>query len=308
MLPFTLDDHFAFGYGDGLFNPDDKTEEGKLWCTYSRAQQQPGSFKDECVRAATVLSSQISALQREPALMLSGGMDSEVVVKAFIEAGVPFSVWTFRFKHNLNAHELRFVEAFAKRHGFKVNYLDIDVLPWIETDECKRLFDESYCSSVTMLPHMKLMNHVWELGFSPVLGNGDVYLENMDGVWKYVELDYMLAWFRHAIRHKILGGIGFFQHTPEVTLAMLREPKIERLGENTDPYATKMYKTSRFIKYDIYRKHWPDLLIRPKFGGQELVKEQFTARTLELLSGRAVPFIDKFVLSYSDFRGALEPL
>ena len=188
-----------------------------------------------------------------------------------------------------------------------MNYFDTDVLSWIKTEESKRLFDESYCSSVTMLSHMKLMNHVWELGFSPVLGNGDVYLENMDGVWKYVELDYMLAWFRHAIRNKILGGIGFFQQTPEVTLAMLREPKIQRLGENADPYATKMYQTSRFIKYGIYRQHWPDLTIRPKFGGQELVREQFTARALELLANRPVQFTEKFVLSYTDFRAMMEP-
>jgi hypothetical protein len=141
----------------------------------------------------------------------------------------------------------------------------------------------------------------------PILGNGDVYLESMDGVWKYVELDYMLAWFRHAINNGILGGIGFFQHTPEVTLAMLREPKIERLGMNKDPYATKMYETSRFIKYDIYRRHYPDLVLRPKFGGQELVRKQFKERTLQLLEGREVQFIEKFVIDYADLRKAIEP-
>ena len=97
MLPYTLDDHFAFGYGSGLFNPDDKTTETPLWCTYSRCSRNPGTFREECVLTAKLLSERMQAMQREPALMLSGGMDSEVVVKAFIEAEVPFSVWTFRF-------------------------------------------------------------------------------------------------------------------------------------------------------------------------------------------------------------------
>jgi hypothetical protein len=141
----------------------------------------------------------------------------------------------------------------------------------------------------------------------PILGNGDVYLENLEGTWKYVELDYMLAWFRHAIHNGILGGIGFFQHTAEVTLAMLREPKIERLGLNKDAYATKLYPTSRFIKYDIYRKHYPDLVIRPKFGGQELVLKEFKARTMELLEGRDVHFVEKFIIDYADLRAMMEP-
>lgn len=307
MQPYTLDDHFSFGYGEGLFNPAEKTIDTRLWCAYSKAKRQPGTFREEVAATAKLLSDQAKALNRTPVVLLSGGMDSEVVVKGFIDAGVPFETATFRFKNGLNSHELRFVEMFLIRHGLKSNYLDIDALTWIKEDEASRLFRESYCTSCGMISHMKLMNHVWENGGMPILGNGDVYLENLEGTWKYVELDYMLAWFRHAIHNGILGGIGFFQHTAEVTLAMLREPKIERLGMNKDPYATKLYQTSRFIKYDIYRKHYPDLAIRPKFGGQEMVLKEFKARTMELLEGRDVHFVEKFIIDYADLRAMMEP-
>ena len=307
MLPFTLDNHFSFGYGNGCFNPAEKIEEASLWCSYSRCSREPGTFREEVANTATMLSKQAAELGRTPTVLLSGGMDSEIVVKGFIDAGLPFEIATFRFKRGRNAHELRFVEAFSRRHGLKPRYLDIDALEWIKSNEAKQLFDESQCSSCAMLPHMKLMSNIWERGEMPILGNGDVYLENLNGTWNYVELDYMLAWFRHAIHNGILGGIGFFQHTPEVTLAMLREPKIERLGLNLDTYATKTYKTSRFIKYDIYRKHYPDLVLRPKFGGQEMVKEEFKARSEELLVGRKMPFVEKFVLDYAKLREALEP-
>lgn len=308
MVPYTLDNHFTFGYGNTLFDPKEKSSENQLWCKYSRASREPMSFRAECVQTAKIISEQAERLGRKPIIGLSGGLDSEVVVEAFIEAGVDFEILTFRFKNNLNSHELRFVHAFCQRHKLKPKYLDIDIHEWAYSEECKNLFNESQAASMNLLPHMKLMNHIWfELRGLPVLGNGDLYLENISGSWKYVELEYMLSWFRHAVNNGILGGIGFFQHTPEVVLSMLHEPKIKRLGRDLDAYATKAYKTSRFVKYGIYRQHWPALLMRPKFGGQEMVEDLFKTRTDELLEGRADRFIDKFVLSYDELRSMIEP-
>ncbi len=309
MLPYTLDDHFAFGYGAGTFNPADKSPAAPLWCTYSRCSREPLSFPDECVEVAKLIGQKAAALNRPIYVCLSGGMDSEVVVKSFLRAKVPFTAITFRFHGGLNAHEIRFVTRFITAHRVKHRFFDINILSWIKSNEAEEMFHGAQTASLNLLPHMKLMNHIWfDLGGVPVLGNGDVYLENLgtDG-WRYVELEYMLSWFRHAIRMQILGGIGFFQFTPEVTLAMLREPKFERLGMNRDEYATRAYETSKHIKYAVYRRYWPDLTIRPKFGGQELVEEQYKARTAELLADRTDTFIDKFVLPYSDLRAMLEP-
>lgn len=306
MLPFTLDNHFAFGYGSRSFNPSDRSSENHLWCSYSRSTREPSSFRNECVAVASDLAESAKSLHRKPIVMLSGGMDSEVVVKSFIEAGVDFETVTFRLKNGLNRHELSFVDRFVRRHKLKHRYFDIDVLNWMMTPEAEEIFHGAEAASMVLLPHMKLMKHIWEeLNGVPVLGNGDLYLENENG-WNYVELEYMLSWFRHAIRFGILGGIGFFQHTPEVTLAMMREPKIEKLGRNLDAYANKVYDTSRFVKYGIYRKHWSDLEMRPKFAGNELVKDEYDARTSELLQGKQ-RWLDKWVISYDDFRSMLEP-
>lgn len=246
------------------------------------------------------------ALNRVPFILLSGGLDSEVLVKAFLEAQVPFEAISFRYLNGLNKHEVNFIEAFKARHKFAHRYLDIDVLDWYKSDEVATLFRESQCVSVAMIPHMKLMSYVHtELNGFPVLGNGDVYLEKQDGQWQYVELEYMLAWYRHAQQNNIQGEVGFFQSSAELTLAMLREPKIERLGRNEDLYATRVYDTSRFIKYAIYRKHWPDLVMRPKFEGHELVHEQFKMRSLELLDSPAL--ISKCALDYETLLAGLEP-
>jgi hypothetical protein len=309
MMPYTLDNHFSFGYGEGLFNPNDRTDENRLWCAYSRCTQEPGLFPEECVETAKLIGRRAQELGRPIFVCLSGGMDSEVVAKSFLSAGVPFTAITFRFLGGLNSHEIRFVNSFVASHKIKHMFYDIDILSWIASQEAEELFHGAQTASLNLLPHMKLMNHIWfELGGLPVLGNGDVYFENHDSGWKYVELEYMLSWFKHAIRMKILGGIGFFQFTPEITLSMLREPKLYKLGMNYDSYANRIYKTSKHIKYAIYRKYWPDLTLRPKFGGQEMVEKQYEARTATLLDGKNKPAVDKFVLHYQEFRAMLEPV
>ena len=255
---------------------------------------------------AALIAQQAEGLNRPIYLMLSGGMDSEVVAKGLIEAKVDFRVITFRYRNGLNGHEIRFVERFIKKHRLKHQFFDIDILRYIKSAEAANIMVASKAASFILLPHMALMNHIWfDLGGVPVLGNGDIYLENKNG-WSYVELEYMLTWYRHAVSNGILGGIGFFQHTPEVALAMLREPKIELIGRNLDAYANRTYETSRFVKYAIYRKHWPDLEIRPKFTGNELVKQEFEDRGIELLDSDS-PWIDKWVVGYDDFRSLLEP-
>jgi Queuosine biosynthesis protein QueC len=307
MLPYTLDRHFTFGYGSGIFNPEDRSHKNKLWCAYTRVERDPEAFDLEVVRVAGLLADEAVARNRKLFVFLSGGMDSEVVVKACMKAGIEFEAITFRFANGLNSHEMRFVERFVKRTGIKHRYYDMNVLEWIKTSELEDLFHGSQAASLTLLPHMKLMNHVWfELNGLPVLGNGDMYLENCSGSWNYIELEYMLSWYRHAIRFGVLGGIGFFQYTPEVSLAMLREPRIARLGRNQDPYATKMYETSKFVKYAIYRRFWPDLEMRPKFGGHEMVADVFRDRAIELIDGKSC-WTDKWKISYDDFRGMLEP-
>lgn len=307
MLPYTIDDSFSYGYGGGLFNPLDKSETNKLWCAYARAARVPDTFRNESVYTAGVVANQAYALGRMPVVLLSGGMDSEVVVKSFLEAGVQFETRTFRFRHELNSHEIGYVQLFCKRHGLVPQYFDIDIGVWARSDEARTLYLNSQCFPFGMIPHMKLISNIWERGGFPVLGNGDVYLEKTADGWKYTELEHMLAWYRHAVHSRILGAIGFFQHTPELILSMLREPGMERLGLGADKIANAMFENSRATKYNIYRKCWPDLLSRPKFGGNEKTVGLYRGLVTELTNGKSELFLDKIFTSYADFRKSLEP-
>lgn len=318
MLPHTLDNNLIYGYSNGVFNPENKLSVDSLKCSYARASRVPGTFKEECINTAIILGQEAARLNRIPMIFLSGGLDSEVVVKAFIEAGVEFQAVTFKFKDNLNQHEIHYVEKFCKHHRITPRYLEIDIVNWLETNEARDLFVNSCCTYTEMLPHMKLMNTVWnDWQGMPVLGNGDLYVVRdinpvwrmqdktaSQYIWNYVEYEYILAWFRHAVCHHILGGIGFFQHTPEITLSMALDPRIQEVCNNLNPY--KM--SSRSTKYVVYKHHWPDLEIRPKWNGGELIANLYYSKGREFSKSLNLSYNDKWSIEYNEFVNLLKPL
>jgi hypothetical protein len=276
-LPYTIDNHFTFGYNDIPFAEKKNYETDKFFCSYSRCSRVPGTFKEECINTAKEVANQAEQLSRVPYIFLSGGLDSEVVAKAFIDAGVEFKVISFKFKDNFSSHEIHYIDKFIEKHSLDHSYYDIDS-NWLTSDEADAYFEQSQCSQSEMLPHMKLINYVWNnLNGFPVLGNGDLYVSKDIAVdwifdkskpkyqWNYIEYEYILAWNRFAVRNKILGCLGFFMNNPEIVLAMMQDPDMKKCINNEIPY--KM--SSRSTKTVVYIKSWNDLEPRLKYHGSE---------------------------------------
>lgn len=276
-LPYTIDDHFTFGYNGIPFVEKQNYDTDKFFCTYSRCSRQPGSFKEECINTAKEVSTQARKLGRIPYVFLSGGLDSEVVVKAFIDAGVNFKVISFKFEGNFSDHEIHYIDKFVNKHSLDHTYYSIDP-DWLITSDAEKYAEQSQTSQSEMLPHMKLMKHVWEnLNGFPVLGNGDLYVSKDISVewifdrskpkyqWNYIEFEYILAWNRFAIKNGILGCLGFFMHNPEIVLAMIKDPDMNNCINDKIPY--KM--SSRSTKTVVYIRAWNDLEPRLKYHGSE---------------------------------------
>jgi len=318
MKPYTLDNNLVYGYNNGIFNPNDKIKIDALQCSYARAQRIPRTFQEECHAVAKLLSVESQRLNRTPMVFLSGGYDSEVVAKSFIETNLDFQLVTFRFKNGLNRHEMYYVDKFSKRHNLNVMYVDIDIQEWLVNPEALEMFNISHCHFPEMLPHMKLMDIVWNnWNGLPILGNGDLYVSREINpiwrlydnnaekyVWNYLEYEYILAWFRFAIAKQILGGIGFFQHTPEITLSMILEPEIQNVCNNNNQYRM----SSRSTKYLIYKKYWPDLEDRIKYDGGELSRGLHYKFMFTHTMSRMIPYLDIWKESFTQFQNRLMPL
>jgi hypothetical protein len=307
MLPYSLDNNLVFTY-DG--RPFDWSQGGKFACSYAKATRPANDFQTECHLTARLLKDEADLRGRTPRVFLSGGLDSHVLALTMMEAGIDPNPITFRFKHGLNDHEMCHVESFAKRHGLDVEYVDLDIAEFMNSSEAEQIALEARCEYFIMLPHMKLMDHVWETGGLPIVGNGDFYAykipsfkwrvtgEGPKFVWKYIEYEYMFTWLRHAITHGILGSFAFFQHTPEITLSMLNEPLIDDCVNGR--LHGKM--STRSTKYEVYIKYWPEFERRPKYGGGEKI-DALCKKMLEKMRKHKLPsFSNQQLIPVSDFK------
>lgn len=313
-LPYTLDNHFVFGYNNVPFAAKKDLINDKFFCNYSRCLREPNSFYNEAISTALEIGKQANELNRIPYIFLSGGLDSEVVAKAFIDAKVPFKAISFRYKNNLSYHEEFFINRFVESNNVDHSFFDIDS-KWLLSEEALDFCYQSTCIRSEMLPHMKLILHVWhDLNGLPVLGNGDLYVAKEINEswlckdrslpkyeWLYVEYEYIVAWFRFAVANNILGAFGFFQHNPYIVLSMIREPTMEKCLKGELKYKL----SSRSTKPGVYKKYWPDLLGRMKYHGSEMVNgiclDLNRKLSYELHSN------DKFLLPVKDFERMLAP-
>lgn len=290
-----LDINFTYGYDCEKFNLR-SSDKSTLKCYYNKSEYLPVSFKDECIKVCNIITDTAKNINRIPYVLLSGGADSEVVVRAFLETARPFKVITNRFTNDLNSHEIAVVEKLSQELNFEVVYVDIDVLTWLSSAESLRMAEQGKCYQAEMLPTMKLLNHVYfKLNGVPVLGNGDFYANRLDGEWKYVEYEYILSWCRYAIANNMTAAINFFQMTPEIVLSVGCHPIMQELFQS--PLDGTI--NSRYAKYQIYQQHW-NIQIREKYHGCELIQDSCDQVQQKFLSAYK-PYTDKWKMPVDEF-------
>jgi hypothetical protein len=275
------------------------------------------SFKEECIKVCEQISDYSNQVGRVPVILLSGGLDSEVVVRSFLESGRDFKMITNKFKNDLNAHEINYIKQFSQRYNLEIEFKELDVVHWLlHSDETNILSHESKCIRPEMLPTMKLMSYVYDNGGIPILANGDLYASKdispkwrMTGrgekyQWNYIEYEYILAWMRYCVCHDIVGSINFFQQTPEIVLSMAVEPLIQDLIKN-NPIGKQ---STRSTKYLVYQKYWADIESRPKFHGGEKISNICDYLRKTRLNRLYGCYNKKYKIPFNEFVKQLSPI
>ena len=267
-LELTHRNHFRFGYvAPGEDEPrwfvSREAGDWRWTVAYGRAAREPGDFRAECIETARLVA---ASTDLNLWVLFSGGIDSEVVVQAFLFSGIPFRVAITRFRHDLNRHDIAWAIKFCEAHGVRYRLLDLDIERFFSSGAALDYAERARCVQPQLLHTMWAMDQVD--GY-PVLGSGECYLARRPGpagFWEMHEKERIAAWFRHLLATGRAGCAGFFQYTPEVMLAYLRDPLVaalaeDRLGDEEDSSA---------VKPVAYRGHFL-LEPRPKYHGFEHV-------------------------------------
>lgn len=237
----------------------------------------PESFKIELLN--TVKQIQENAGQQPILVSSSGGIDSELICRAFLEAKVPFQVINAKFKKDINLHDCQYVQKFCNQYDIKLYTHEIDIENFLDT----KMYDYAQLTQ-SCSPQFPVHMHLWDQfdGFI-VAGHGDpIFLRDVGQKDFYFQIQEKEdSVFRYFVERNRQGCPGFYVYRPELLLSYLLEPEIMKLflfGKNAKLLNQKGQKEL------IYNKCF-NLESRKEFTGFEHI-QQLDKKHRELLSAQ----------------------
>ncbi len=309
MFAYTWNNHFEFGYDDGArFLP--RANSGQKFVAKF------GRCRDEIIswRKANILACrEIEAVAQGPIWVLfSGGTDSEICVRSFLEAKVPIRIATLRLGNQANAHDLDYAEKFAQQMNLPITYFDLDMEKFWESGRLLEIVDPIQCVSPILAAHLWLAN---QLDGTPVIAQGEPHLKKdvppdyipgespyLPSPWRLVESERLCSLYTHFILQDRPAVPGFFQYLPEQFYSYLIYNRIlKSLIENR--MLGKL--GTRSSKNQIARQFYPEVEERPKFTGFEKI-ESWHDQIRATLAERFPHSDDNFYIEYFDLISLLK--
>lgn len=237
-------------------------------------------------------------------VMLSGGIDSEVVVRTFHHLKIKQNVYTFRFENDYNILDVTNAIKICKDIGIKLNLIDFNLKKFFEND-AEKIYKISYTTAVEKLVRFAWYDFVDNI---PVFGDGEPYWVrdkwddfSTTSSWSMFmfETDWAHAVYSKAIKRIVIGE--WYNFTPEIWLSFMDIDYIQKLtnDEIKGKLSSWSYRTT------LHRQIWPDIFEKPKLIGYEGDQVPSLGRRPEFMENFAKEMIQK---KESKFRFTREKL
>ena len=191
-------------------------------------------FKSECILAAAqVVEKNVDNLPI--AVMMSGGIDSELVGEAMLLANIPFTAVIGRLVINaidptnpiiFNKHDYCYATRWCKDHGVDIIYCDIDV--YKETDTLCKYAISAGSVSPQYACHMYIMTWCKNNGYFFVAGNGEMDIILHDGQYCMMEEQTEFTLHNFQSLHNIPGVFQFWKQDARLVASFLTLPTVKQ--------------------------------------------------------------------------------
>jgi hypothetical protein len=230
------------------------------------------SYVEELYRTAELVRKDLG---NDLVLFLSGGTDSEIVLRNFVHNGFKPRCVTLKFENDYNIGEVAEAKAIANELDVDLEIIDFDVHDFYYSGEATEFGEQIQC---TQLTYNMVYKSVLKLGAPAVMG-GEALLTRQVNVdnsfWYYTFRENEDA---SAMRFTNRFGVPlvneWFSYTPELLLYYLEHPSMQDLV--TDKYNYKLNSASS--KNVILKRLYP--YTRPKektHGFESLLAFNYTA-------------------------------
>jgi Queuosine biosynthesis protein QueC len=199
-------------------------------------------------------------------LMFSGGGDSELALRCFLELGIPVNVITFRYTDNINRREFQQAVDICQDLNVDQTVIDLDLKKFYE-NEAYDIWTTGYYLNAGRLVHMKMIEY---LDNTPLFCDGVTQSpyairQGPDGEWLFwfLEISFSLTNYCNRIGRPAVSNV--FDFSPRPLARFLQIPTIAGLFTDRLPDI----QDYSVIKYQLLNQLYPGIKYRNKFSGFE---------------------------------------
>jgi hypothetical protein len=283
-MNFTQNNHLYYTIGGRRFGqrqtPYEKFEV--FVGPVDRDVYRTSSWQEELRKTA---SGVLGDMGKDLILFLSGGTDSEIVLRNFIEIGFKPHCVAIKFKDDYNAADIIEAAEIARCTGVKLEIVECDIKDFYLSGEAGELSQELYCSQIA---YLNVYNHIKKLGAPSVMGGEqllrrlatptenywyDCFRENQDA-----------SAMRFSIKYNIPVVNEWFSYTPEMMLYYLEQPDVQQIIRDNVAESTAQEKNV------ILQRLYPAVRKKIKTHGFEQLID-FNIEVTNKLKSRMIPRI-----------------
>jgi len=282
-MNFTFNNHLYYKIGERKFGyRETSIEKYNVFCGQADPSiYKKSSWRQELIRTADCVYREYG---KDLILFLSGGTDSEIVLRNFLEIGVVPRCVTIKFKNDYNLPDVIEAMAIAKEVGVPLEILDFDVKEFWNSGEASEFSKEIDCSQIT---YLTVYYHIKKLSAPAVMGGEQLLRKNVtpDNVYwcHHFRENEDASAMRFSFKYNIPLVNEWFSYTPEMMLFFLEDPAVQNLINNPN------YKiTSVSSKNSILKKLYPEIRDKNKTHGFERLLG-FNIETYNIMKEQLIP-------------------
>jgi hypothetical protein len=264
MNPPKHDNWFVWKFDGELYGKRNSVDD-VFTVEFNIPNTQPQSYYDELYNNARAIRDTFNGPLD---ILLSGGIDSEVVVRTFKDLGINHNTFIFRFEDNLNKRDVDSAEEISKSLNIPYKIVDINIKKFFE-NEAWDLYLKTYCPRAARLVHLKFFDYIDNI---PVLGDGEQYWRrelqsdySQKSEWRLNLGETAKSSSMYLYHQGREAVVDWYEYTPGIMQSYINLPYIRQLFNDEIHGKTGIWSS----RTHVHRHLWPDIKDKMKLVGLE---------------------------------------
>jgi hypothetical protein len=260
--------------------------EPQFSVTFNPCTRTPKSWSEEVNNTAQTIA---ASTDKPLYVLMSGGIDSEMVAHAFLDNGIKFKALTLKHTAGTNSHDTSWADIFCEKNNIQQEILELDTDTFDTMIE--RYISQGY-RSTNIYHYMQLyiLEYVESMGGFAVGGAGEQIYYTIDNVIHLkVNPSYTLGrqWCQ---RNNTWHQLWFNLDNPEIYAAYMQIDIVDVMLKDPAYYVNENPASTE--KIIILHKQWPKMWKRAKFSGFEKIQKTYRDPTEKKLKERFPDIVD----------------